>query len=140
MKKCARCQETKPAEEFRTHRAYCVECNRAYGRENYRKNKDRYFRQAQKRDHEMDTFLAEAKSVPCTDCGVSYPHYVMDFDHLSDKEFGIAQMRRRRMAFSRIRAEIAKCEVVCSNCHRERTNQRNPSRYTRRLTDPEFDQ
>src|SRR5207245_2408021 len=26
-------------------------------------------------------FIRAAKNVPCTDCGVKYPYYVMDFDH-----------------------------------------------------------
>lgn len=26
-------------------------------------------------------FIVECKNVPCMDCGVTYPHYVMEFDH-----------------------------------------------------------
>ena len=70
----------------------------------------------------VDTF----KDVPCADCGVKYPSYVMDFDHLPEhtKTMGIPMMINRRAPKSKILEEINKCEVVCSNCHRERTKQR----------------
>lgn len=67
--------------------------------------------------------VREAKSKPCADCGVSYPYYVMDLDHRlgEKKEFMLSQWARNR---ARVVAELAKCDTVCSNCHRERTQQR----------------
>ena len=63
------------------------------------------------------------KARPCSDCGIQYPPCVMDFDHLHDKKFelGAANWSRK---FEAILIEAAKCEVVCSNCHRLRTDQR----------------
>lgn len=112
---------------------YCRPCNRAYGKRNYALNKERYYAQAKKRDQQLDALILKFKDKPCTDCKIKYPPYVMDFDHLGEepKILGISHMRRRRMAFEKILAEIAKCEVVCSNCHRIRTNTRNPARYTK---------
>ncbi len=48
----------------------------------------------------------------------------MDFDHLRDKKskksaVGLMAMQEHSMKV--ILEEIAKCEVVCSNCHRIRT-------------------
>lgn len=60
---------------------------------------------------------------PCTDCGIKYPYYVMDFDHIRDKSFGISKMSWRS-SLKNIMAEIDKCELVCSNCHRIRTQAR----------------
>ena len=60
------------------------------------------------------------KDRPCADCGVSYPYYVMEFDHRGDKEFAIAD-NAHRVSESKLRNEIAKCDVVCSNCHKART-------------------
>lgn len=113
--------------------SYCTPCNREKGKENYRANKERYFKSAKKRDAQLDELINKYKSKPCADCKISYPPYIMDLDHLdpSIKEFKISTMRRRRMAFDKIIAEIEKCEVVCANCHRERTNKQNPARYTK---------
>lgn len=72
------------------------------------------------RDTLREYIIAE-KSKPCTDCGVQYPYYVMQFDHLRDKEFNIARSNR---SLIKIKAEIAKCELVCANCHAERTHKR----------------
>ena len=63
------------------------------------------------------------KDKPCTDCGVSYPPYVMDFDHVwGEKVAAISQMIT--WAWEDVQTEMAKCEVVCSNCHRQRTHER----------------
>ena len=67
-----------------------------------------------------------AKNVPCRDCGVVYPPYVMDFDHVrGSKMFNIGQSISKTAPIDSIINEISKCEVVCSNCHRIRTHQRN---------------
>lgn len=63
------------------------------------------------------------EATPCTDCGLSYPYYVMDFDHISGlKVKGITKMVAENVSLERIKDEIAKCEVVCANCHRVRTH------------------
>ena len=57
-----------------------------------------------------------------TNCGVKYPSWIMDFDHLHDKLFGLGSRRAATSnSVSKIISEINKCEVVCSNCHRHRT-------------------
>jgi hypothetical protein len=66
--------------------------------------------------------IREALAVGCSDCGTEDIR-VLEFDHLGDKEFGISQIRDG--AEERLRAEIAKCEVVCANCHRIRTYTRS---------------
>jgi hypothetical protein len=64
-------------------------------------------------------FLISIKDTPCLDCGIKYPHYVMDFDHIEQKLFSIGDVKNR--SFNKIKEEIKKCELVCSNCHRIRT-------------------
>lgn len=63
-----------------------------------------------------------AKAVPCFDCGRQFPSYVMDLDHRNPflKKFTVSQGRNKTEAS--LHAEIAKCDVVCANCHRERTH------------------
>lgn len=69
-------------------------------------------------------FIRQAKDKPCTDCHVKYPYYVMDFDHRpgEDKLFGLD--RYALFNLEKVLEEIAKCDVVCANCHRIRTNER----------------
>ena len=67
--------------------------------------------------------MREEKRQPCRDCGVSYPYYVMEFDHLRDKKFNLSDSRAWASR-ARLIAEITKCEVVCANCHAERSHQR----------------
>lgn len=69
--------------------------------------------------------VLEAKDKPCADCGIRYPYYVMEFDHLDSetKEFNVSA-GVVRASYERVIAEIAKCEVVCANCHRFRTAKR----------------
>lgn len=66
--------------------------------------------------------VRKAKDKPCADCGVEYPYYVMDFDHREGeiKQYNVNKMPGRH-GLPAILREIAKCDVVCSNCHRRRT-------------------
>ena len=56
---------------------------------------------------------------PCMDCGVQYNPWVMDFDHRDPS------LKRRELTkcltMTQFREEVVKCDVVCANCHRERT-------------------
>lgn len=65
--------------------------------------------------------INEAKDKPCMDCGVKYDPFIMHFDHRNPltKTKSISQMRTHSTA--RIQEEIAKCDVVCANCHGIRT-------------------
>jgi len=67
--------------------------------------------------------IREAKDKPCVDCNQRFPFYVMDFDHVrGDKKFTIAaHVTEGGFGFEAIVAEIAKCDLVCANCHRIRT-------------------
>lgn len=60
------------------------------------------------------------KAAPCKDCGGTFPPVCMDFDHLGDKSFEIAK-HYARVGIKRLEQEIAKCDLVCANCHRIRT-------------------
>jgi hypothetical protein len=65
------------------------------------------------------------QETPCTDCGENYPYWMMQFDHTSgDKSFTISEWAQNCGSRDKILAEIAKCEVVCANCHANRTHSR----------------
>lgn len=59
------------------------------------------------------------------DCGIRYPTYVMDYDHVRGvKRNTIARVVTNATSLAVLQEEIAKCDVVCSNCHRIRTHGR----------------
>lgn len=68
--------------------------------------------------------IATAKSVRCADCGRKYPTCVMDFDHVRGKKLLNVGHAQAKLAYNieKVKAEIAKCDVVCANCHRIRTH------------------
>lgn len=74
----------------------------------------------------IKAMIRKAKDKPCQDCHVAYPWYVMDFDHLPGNIKLAVPSRLVKTGWSvrKIRAELAKCDVVCANCHRERTHKR----------------
>ena len=71
--------------------------------------------------------LEQLRDVPCADCGVRFPSYVMQFDHRdsADKKYTVTRMIGRA-GRAKILTEAAKCDIVCANCHRERTYRRRP--------------
>ncbi len=69
---------------------------------------------------EFREWVNALKTRPCTDCGDTFPHEAMDFDHVRGvKVAGISDMWS--WGRDKALAEIAKCELVCANCHRVRT-------------------
>jgi hypothetical protein len=78
-----------------------------------------------RRRAETIAWLKEMKEAsPCTDCGVNYPYFVMQFDHLGDKVINIGDIAHKDWSRVRVQKEIDKCELVCANCHAARTHQR----------------
>ena len=70
-------------------------------------------------------YLRDLKTkTPCVDCGINYPYYVMDFDHVRGVKQANVMELVSTLSKKRIDLEIAKCEIVCSNCHRIRTHMR----------------
>jgi hypothetical protein len=62
--------------------------------------------------------LKAEKAKPCTDCKTCYHPDAMEFDHVrGEKKSDISKIRGRRALLD----ELAKCELVCANCHRIRT-------------------
>lgn len=61
---------------------------------------------------------------PCADCGVSYRYYILQFDHFPGcKRFNLGT-EGRKLDERTLRIEMSRCEIVCANCHKERTYRR----------------
>ena len=129
----------------------CRTCNS----EEYYLNKERYFFTGKRyRDENKEKILSQKKKryandiinginilgylkdkyedIPCLNCNNVYPFYIMDFDHRVDsiKLFCIGHKNTLKATPERVtevEKEIAKCDYVCANCHREQTYQRKNS-------------
>ena len=128
-KTCPRCRKSKPVSEFHRVRrgsdrlrGPCKACVSLEG-------KARVFTPEQKarakaKQDETRAWMDSLKAEPCTDCGGTFPPVCMDWDHLP----GVLKVRSVGLLLTysreRILAEVAKCELVCANCHRIRTHQR----------------
>jgi len=84
----------------------CRECNKIMSKAHYQSNKDAYRKRKSIREQSILDVIAKAKDAPCTDCGITYPTYVMDFDHLKNKEFNISIARNKGVSLARLSNEI----------------------------------
>lgn len=129
MKRCCTCGEHKSLQEFNRRskssdgrQSRCRGCSREW----YEANADTHQANARRRTKRVRAengrkIVAYLKEHPCADCNED-DFVVLDFDHLRDKTQNVSSMKD--MAWSRIKEEIEKCEVVCANCHRRRTVKR----------------
>jgi hypothetical protein len=92
--------------------------------EKYRKHVNNSLRKRQQARRKYIDALKLSRG--CADCGYNAHAAALDFDHLpgTEKKFNIANYVWLMGKGSDLEAEIAKCEVVCSNCHRVRTSKR----------------
>ena len=69
--------------------------------------------------------IKRLKATPCTDCGIQYPYYVMQFDHVKGKKkYSLSNLKCSACSVETIVQEAKKCDVVCANCHAIRTFKR----------------
>ena len=103
-----------------------IEDRKAASKKHYYANKQSYLERNSRYRTEIRQYVQGLKeAVACIDCGVTYPYYVMDFDHLdgSIKENDINFLSNTGR-IGAVKREIEKCEIVCANCHRIRTHKR----------------
>lgn len=98
---------------------------REASKRHYIANKASYLQRNKKYRAHIQAFVRQLKeSNPCRDCGVFYPYYVMDFDHVETNAQDI-NLLSSTGRIGALKNEIKKCELVCANCHRTRTHQRS---------------
>jgi hypothetical protein len=95
--------------------------------QSYQRNRDAVLQRSKDAREARKKYLAELLGGACVDCGIEvgdeWPAACFDFHHQDrkSKEFPIARLlhswTKRR---TDIEAEIKKCVLLCSNCHRRR--------------------
>ena len=91
--------------------------------ESWKKRKEYYKRSVKDTYNKNIKFIHKEKlKRGCACCGYKLSAYALDFDHIdpSTKVYDIAKMATRRL--DKIQEEIKKCQVLCANCHRVKTN------------------
>lgn len=100
-------------------------CQRAKDAERWPSEKKRRSHLKRMRVAELRIWMNNLKAHPCSDCKVTYPSYVMQWDHrpgtkkVADVSTMIGQGYK-----GQAEAEIEKCDLVCANCHAIRTHER----------------
>jgi hypothetical protein len=92
---------------------------RSYQRSWHQRNKARRNMLVYERKERLWEFYNQLKAaLECTHCGENHPA-TLQFHHRDPqkKEFNIAQAFREGYSIERIEKEIAKCTVLCANCH-----------------------
>lgn len=129
MKRCNRCQQEKLETEFNwrvtgiTRHSYCRECGKSYTRADYQRKKTNYKNRSKTRRLEICkhifTKLSNSSCIECSESRIE----CLDFHHRdsSQKEFCIALAPNMGVSDERLESEIAKCDILCANCHRIRT-------------------
>jgi transcription elongation factor Elf1 len=98
---------------------------RQYRRKWYNKNKivESAKQQSRKKARKpviREWFVEFKKTLQCSECGENHIA-CLDFHHTDPrkKDYGISQMIDGNWSIKKINEEVAKCVVLCSNCHRK---------------------
>jgi len=133
MKTCATCKVEKPETEFNwrwkslgIRHVTCRECHKYYRKNWYENHKEEHLENVYGRKRKV---IQEAREFvwnflathPCVECGETDP-VVLEFDHIHGKDKDIATMAGQGYSIKAITKEIAKCQVLCANCHRRKTS------------------
>lgn len=133
MKRCSKCRETKPLDAFNRLRTSpdgrdrrCRDCAKAWYAANRVRHVQNVRRRNDKHRRELYRFLAGfLRENPCVDCGESDIR-CLEFDHRpgEGKHKMISALIAEPASLAKLLREMAKCDVVCANCHRRRTSTR----------------
>lgn len=127
-KTCCRCKKVKSIIEFNKDKGtkdglcpLCKECRKKSRKKYYQANKSIIIKKQQDKRRKGQEWVRQFKD-KCKNCGETHPA-CLDFHHIGNKEAGIASMIHTTNITDALKkkiiAEIKKCEVLCSNCHRK---------------------
>lgn len=127
-KTCTNCHQELPYSEYNARndsadglQARCKACLRVTRRKWYAENQETEYARLKAAAAEKRRWWTEYKAtLRCEQCGENHPS-CLDFHHKDpdDKDINLAQVAFRGWSVARIEKELAKCMVLCSNCHRK---------------------
>lgn len=93
--------------------------SKEYGHSWYQAHKDKVIEKRKRNQGKIKEWYRYYKSqLQCSMCGENHPA-CLQFHHREreDKSFNVGDMARRPTSKKRLIDEIAKCDVLCVNCH-----------------------
>lgn len=99
----------------------CSLCYKITRKKSYDNNKEYYYNKNKvKRNKTSEWYEEFKKDKKCLFCDED-ESVCLDFHHINDetKDFNLANMRYSTYSINKIKKEIDKCIIVCSNCHRK---------------------
>ena len=127
---CPKCKIEKSLDAFPKNKArkdgvgsYCLECTKEYSKQPERAKENKKYQKSYRRARRdnlrewLDSYKSE---LSCEECGENHPA-CLEFHHVDPdtKVDHISRMIRDRCNIDQLKAEIAKCKVLCANCHRK---------------------
>jgi hypothetical protein len=106
-------------EQLKTWRINNPEACKQKRRDDYLKHKENYQRLKRESNDRRMEIKNRLKMQPCKDCGKQFNPWIMEFDHRDPSQKKICASSHCSLEDFKI--ELEKCDVVCANCHRERT-------------------
>lgn len=88
---------------------------------NCKEKKNEFFRKRYEKNKEIIHQYKIDKG--CTDCGYNECQEALEFDHIMPRLRGTVSSQMGK-SMKVIMKEVARCEVVCANCHNIRTYNR----------------
>ena len=131
MKRCGLCGAIKPLDEFHLYtrqgrQRWCKPCRKEYDRAYHARYAEKRRLQAKERRIRLVRLNQHLKAFgSCADCGGRFHPASMEWDHVPghtkhDDVSSLARAGKTRQ----FHAELAKCELVCANCHAVRSYER----------------
>lgn len=106
--------------------SYCQACRKTYDKDYFKGHvAEKSAAASQTKRQILDWYYGLKDNKLCLGCGGGpFRFYQMDYDHIPTrgKKFKeVSAMVRLGYSKEKIMAEIAKCQLICANCHRART-------------------
>jgi hypothetical protein len=91
-------------------------------RSSYERNRDKALARAKQQKKDLRDWMNQLKTgVACLDCGLDWPPFVMEYHHRDpDTKTKKVSWLLYNASRQRILDEVAKCDLLCANCHRIR--------------------
>lgn len=128
---CTICKKMKNKSEYNKNKTrkdglqnLCRACSNNQSKFYYKENKEIHKKMVRARNvkiisENQQKIVKFLKKNPCK-CGEK-DICCLDFDHISNKSKNISTMLKDAYSWESIKKEIAKCQVLCANCHRRKT-------------------